>query len=504
MQEKKYNIGTRLRSEYELTYKELCLEILYENKSGKEKSDDVIYKKINNTRGTGIVNHLNEKLGFKFEKVKKISNILEQEELFAWLKLVKLLYEYEKVGGIFDSNRKLEYLKHKIPIIDIMVEHCMKNVNTVQAPNSNFGNIFCVLEQQIAEEVCDSENRVDRFKAMQLEWLAVSRELMKYVITDYALKNSNTSFVELIKLRTTLEEKVMKLNNLEIDYTNSKEGVMPTFYNIIWSHNIKSIDNEQKNKKVKIDVKSDLMHYVSQYIEMEKKNLEISWNMLPILEIAVVEGNKNKLEGKVSEIWSDEEIRKDVIQMLYILKYLITYGEDIDKSERKYYRAAFKHCKTLVEWWYKRLSNRDIEEYIAWDCVVPAIQEIVYVYKNDMKIYVSHKGNKHPEKSMLSQLKVGKLADAIVKTVWINRVEYRAAYNFGMYNHLQVKEEIDNCFYRFKEHIFSFFDLNDIEIAHTVIMHYVKYRLKNEKVSQIQGVMMEDIERLGLGMFIEN
>ena len=72
----------------------------------------------------------------------------------------------------------------------------------------------------------------------------------------------------------------------------------------------------------------------------------------------------------------------------------------------------------------------------------------------------------------MTAVKNPNMADAVVLQAWINKLENRTAVNFGAFDLIQKKREIEITIYEIKSIIYSYRNLDDLEFANSVIYHF--------------------------------
>ena len=73
----------------------------------------------------------------------------------------------------------------------------------------------------------------------------------------------------------------------------------------------------------------------------------------------------------------------------------------------------------------------------------------------------------------MTALKKPEEADAVVLQAWIKKLENRTAINYGSYDLIQKKREIETTIYEIKSIIYSYRNLDDLEFVNSVICHFV-------------------------------
>ena len=159
---------------------------------------------------------------------------------------------------------------------------------------------------------------------------------------------------------------------------------------------------------------------------------------------------------------------------------LISYDKEIDEADIKHYLYAVKKVKN-VTLWVEKYKGINFSSGIALDTLVIIMQELIYNKKFGDKISNDYYGNKNKNRSLMAALKNPKKADAVVLQAWINKLENRTAVNFGAFDLIQKKREIETIIYEIKSIIYSFRNLNDLEFVNATICHFVARSIMSRK-----------------------
>ena len=78
-------------------------------------------------------------------------------------------------------------------------------------------------------------------------------------------------------------------------------------------------------------------------------------------------------------------------------------------------------------------------------------------------------GYNNPNRSLTVAVKKTEEADAVAVQAWIKKLENRAAVNFGAYDLIKKKRDIENCIYKIKKYIYSYSAIDDIVFANDIL-----------------------------------
>ena len=104
--------------------------------------------------------------------------------------------------------------------------------------------------------------------------------------------------------------------------------------------------------------------------------------------------------------------------------------------------------------------------------LVIIMQELINNKKNGDKVSNDYYGYNNKYRSLMTAVKNPPKADAVVLQAWIKKLENRTAINFGAFNLIQKKREIETTIYEIKSIIYSYRNLDDLEFVNSVICHF--------------------------------
>lgn len=88
----------------------------------------------------------------------------------------------------------------------------------------------------------------------------------------------------------------------------------------------------------------------------------------------------------------------------------------------------------------------------------------------------------------MTAIKNPSTVDAIVMQVWMKKLENRIAVNFGAYDLIKKKREIETTIYEIKKVIYSYRNLDDLEFMNDVLSHFVARSVTSRDLAMNVGV----------------
>lgn len=440
----KYDIGAELTSECKLSIYDLAKEIadelgLYETKA--------VEMSLGNGK-SGLLKKLKDILKYDAKEIANDS----KEEQFRMYKLLKELYRIEKYGASKNIRAYDTTSEVKIPIINILAKPRLSNINTYYSEHSQFEKEFVQIFSNIKLNVKDADERIRIIELIETYWQSLSQFQYNYVAYDEAMDHKKEALRNLKNINTKLNKILMLIDNTGTAPTLPTEGVMETFFNILLT--FKNLCYEEDRIRLFNYINMDF-HFNKEYTELFKKYEKME------IDIYSISSLKEFLS------WADEhQCRED-------LYYLLSYGEEIPKSEYKHYDYAIEHCKTVLKWLQKEKESMVLSDHEYLVRFLSVIQEFVYIKKyyneNILSDYYGYKNVKetltspfkHPEKEP---------APAIID-VWIRRVETRFWSNYGTFELIAEKNKADVALYKIKKYIFNLRNLKYLKVANDFLFH---------------------------------
>lgn len=438
------------------TYKEGCsvswhslyMDLVYEFEASHPAEyidEDTIRDKFTNSDGSGLVDKLKSVLGFDISGIAGT----DDAERFDMFKVLKLLFYIEKYG---DPKTKVVSDNYRVQITDILAKPRLSNVPSEYTPFSVYGEHFGKLYAAIKSAVVDANEREVRLEEINAYWEYVTDKVFDYVINDSALEHPEDALKELDRIHRFLKEKVLdKLKNHDVIHLSKPEKVLPAFFNLLACHRLLCNENDRirLNYEICLTLPPD-----TGYIEIFKKyeNCEAKWEFLALL--------KERLQDKNEDPGAELALA------------LISYGKDIDDDDIKHYLYAADKAK-IVASWIKKYKGADFSNGISLDMLVIIMQELINNKKNGDKVSNDYYGYNNKYRSLMTAVKNPPKADAVVLQAWIKKLENRTAINFGAFNLIRKKREIETTIYEIKSIIYSYRNLDDLEFVNSVICHFV-------------------------------
>lgn len=445
----KYDINAKYDDDCKLTIVDLCNDIMNDVNTSEDKKlqgEETLRDKFKNFDKSGIMDKLKDNLNFDMESIAKNSKL----ELYDMFKILKLIYYIEKDG--YPKYKQVQFNNVRIQITDILAKPRLSNINTELSKSSIYGEIFDSLFNKIKSEVNDADERCARLEKINLYWEYITSKIFDYVVSDDALINQDGAMAELERINYFLKYKILnKLRDNANFKTLSPEGVMKTFFNILACHRLLCFEYD----KININYECIVNEHPSQsYIDFFKANdnCMVYWNIL----------------SKISKVLS--EIEKNDAALRVLCK--IPYDLDNDNLDIKHYKYAVSKVKTVASWVEKH-RNVDYSQGIHVNMLIVIMQEIIDNKENCSKIVNDFYGYKNKRKSMTNALNNPDNADSVVIQAWLTKLENRTAVNFGAYELLKKKREVENNIYEIKKIIYSYQNLDNLEFVNNFLFHFV-------------------------------
>lgn len=438
-----YDIGNAYTPDVKVSYADLCRELMdeYEKATGKDVQALETYRaKIKNHQKSGLLDKLNRLLGYDIEEA-----VCTEEEKFALLKLLKELYYIEKSGS--PKFKKWEE-DLRIQITDILGKPRLENVKTDLSPKSVYGNYFENLFSDISKEVKDADERLKRVDSINDYWEYLTDKIFDYVITEKALDEPDNACIELERMQGYLENRVLKrLSEQEIPHYVDGD-IMSSFYNKLICHRMmcKDVDRLNINYQICLSPKPS-QDYIDFILRTEGGLL--TNELLAAVKNYIISGSTDNAQAS------------DLVNM-------IIYPLDKECCSAKSLKFAITHYETVLNWW---INGRDMDttEGIAIDTFMAIMQELIVVYATKEGLRNDYYGYNNPNRSLTVAVKKPEEADAVAVQAWIKKLENRAAVNFGAYNLIKKKRDIENCIYKIKKYIYSYSAIDDIVFANDIL-----------------------------------
>ena len=320
-----------------------------------------------------------------------------------------------------------------------------------------FDDITGMIEADSAKSHCD------KYAIIENKWLFVTLKLFDYVVSDRALIHPENAAYELDRINIFLNKKI--LNRLDFEYPFNleyKDGILKNFFNILNAHKLLCFDNERidiiynKNTLPQKPVKE----YTDLYLKYE--DYRVPWDFLEIIELQLLNRTTNE-------------------DAIFILN-LISYFQDIDESDIKHYIYALKHVKnvsTILE----KHKGINFSEGINLSIFVAIMQEIIDIKRNKIQVENKYYGRSHTNISLKSCITHLEDCNPILKLVLISRIDNRFDINYGSYELLEKKYQIELTLYKIKEIILNYRNLDDLITVNDFIYRFVSRSLFSKEIA---------------------
>ena len=445
----KYDLHSPLTDDCKLNFKDLIVELMDEYPISD--SYDTYYNKFKNHDKSGLIDKLNYFLDFDIEKIAENSTTAK----FEMFKLLKLLFYIEKYGEPRKNKGFKDCQKIKIPIIKILSQPRLSNINISYSCKSEYGDVFDKLFEDIKSVVDDAEKRIQEINNIDLSWECIIEKQYQHVIDNKALMYPAESLEELQRIRIFLEDKILKkLDELSSQTKSESEGVFKTFFNIMLTHKKLCYEHD----RIEINYSIDLSEkpddkYVQLFLENE--NYVINKELLKLIEKSF----RSPVE--------DEKV--------YIIRRFLSYFKEIPQCDYKHYKYAFMKLDKVANWLLRDKPGLNFSEGIPFEGFVTIIQEIVYVKKNveNNKLHIDGVGKKPLDKTLLSVLKNEDSSSSIFIKAWLKRIENRFCINFGSWELIEEMRKIELAIFEIKSFIYRFRNINDLVFVNKLLVDFV-------------------------------
>ncbi len=458
----KFDVDKKYTEGCSVSWHSLYMDLVYEFENshpGKFIDEDTIRDKFTNKDGSGLVDKLKSVLGFDICGIAG-TDVAERFDMF---KILKLLYYIEKYG---DPKSKAVSDDYRIQITDILAKPRLSNISSEYTPHSVYGECFGELYSNIRKMASDAEEREHRLEQINGYWEYITDKVFDYVINDRSLEQPEEALKELERINRFLREKVLdKLKNHDVIHLSQPEKVMPAFFNLLACHRL--LCNEHDRIRINYEIcltPSPDAEYVEHFKKYEK--CEAKWEFLSLIGERLQD--KNKDPGAE------------------LVLYFIAYGKNIDDDDIKHYLYAVDKSK-IVASWIEKYKGADFSKGIPLDMLVIIMQELIDNKKNGDKISNDYFGYNNKYRSLMTAVKNPEKADAVVLQAWIKKLENRTAINFGAFDLIQKKREIETTIYGIKSIIYSYRNLDDLEFVNSAICHFAARTIMSRDLAMSIG-----------------
>lgn len=458
----RFDIDKKYSKDCPVSWHSLYMDLVNEFENthhGEFIDEDTIRDKFTNSDGSGLVDKLKSVLEFDINRIAGTDNA----EIFDMFRVLKLLFYIEKNG---DPKTKVISDNYRVQITDILAKPRLSNIPSEYTPFSVYGEYFARLYANIKSAVPDAKEREVRLEEINAYWEYITDKVFDYVINDSALEHPEDALKELDRIHQFLKEKVLdKLKNHDVISLSKPEKVLPAFFNLLACHRLLCNENDRirLNYEICLTAPPD-----KDYIEIFKKyeTCEAKWEFLHLIK----ERLKNKNEDPGAEL----------------ALCLVAYGKNIDENDIKHYLYAADKAKIIASW-IEKYKGADFSNGISLDMLVIIMQELINNKKSGDKVSNDYYGYNNKYRSLMTAIKNPQKADAVVLQAWIKKLENRTAINFGAFDLIQKKREIETTIYEIKSIIYSYRNLEDLEFVNSVICHFVARSITSRELAMDIG-----------------
>lgn len=444
----RFDIEKKYSEDCPVSWHTLYMDLVYEferSHPGEYIDEDTIRDKFTNSDASGLVDKLKSVLSFDISSIAGNDN----SERFDMFKILKLLFYIEKHG---DPKTKVVSDNYRVQITNILAKPRLSNVPSEYTSHSVYGKIFGQLYSDVKKMVSEAEEREQRLEQINEYWEYITDKVFDYVINDRALTQPEEALKELERIHCFLKEKVLdKLKNQEVIHLSKPEKVLPAFFNLLACH--KLLCNEYDRIRINYEI-CLIPPPDSEYVEYFRKyeTCEAKWEVLALI--------KERLKNENDDLNAELALS------------FISYGKNIEDGDIKHYLYAIDKSR-IVASWIEKYKGADFSNGISLDMLVIIMQEIIDNKKNGDKISNDYYGYNNKYRSLMTAIKKPEEADAVVLQAWIKKLENRTAINYGAYDLIQKKREIETTIYEIKSIIYSYRNLDDLEFVNSAICHFV-------------------------------
>lgn len=423
----------------------LCKEIAVETGGECGNTIEDLIKKFHNNKGTGIIDHLKNDLGFDVYDY--------GENMHQVCQFLKLMYRYEK-----DKSEN----QGAFQITKVLLRPRVENLKSPYYKTSTrYGeNIECLmkeLEGAIGEE---AEKRKSILLQRNQRWNDILCRIMCLSYEEEATKEENieASKNELLIVRDFLKEKIY--DQLEKSEKHiPKDNIFMAFYTLLIEH-MMLCEEEDRVKSYEAIEKYDANDegYIKTFVKWENYFIY------------------KKLQGKVLEkliedqtyVFSEDNDKTTAVDF----KYLIFGNKEVlDKDDILGLRLAQKYNSVLIKWIKEQKPSDIPEDWLQLSWFIAIVQEIIYCSKNHVKVRNDAYGVKVKEKTMISTLKNSESADAKHIQEWMIRIENRYSADIGSEELQSIERKIEIIHQKIRRWALQHHDLEDLLFVDNALVH---------------------------------
>ncbi|MDD7184195.1 MAG: hypothetical protein PUH54_00745, partial [Oscillospiraceae bacterium] len=406
------------------------------------------YHYFHNPQNSGLVDRIN-----KYLHLDITTDNTDKKEQFETLKLLKYIRFVEN--------------SLTIPLL-----------NLLNKPRINHFDVFISEEEQNYDQydiwtICnDIKEAIPEEKANHIEKAVLTifvywckfKNIFYKIVRDYEAMESGDNVKIMQYVQECLKEISSRIEDSPSYEVHRKNSVLECFFTVLCSYCCKCYVADLQNKLFEgVSVESDIDDFMLQM------NLVIGKHGLSYEQLDKYE---KYISGKYKKPSKDEKI-------LYIaLSAMIKAGLPSDfELVAKDVRFAVKHYMTIIDWLFdgdeERKRQYCHDDIIAFHIIIPVLQEMIFV-SNKNTSYVNDYLNAKHRTTFSSIIKKPEKADAIGKSIIINRIEYRYSVFIGSKEAQDFLVRSEEEVYKIMDFLLSYKNIEDMIFAHDYLSSCVE------------------------------
>lgn len=450
----KFDLDSEFSEDYQYTLKELMEDCKIKTKvDGKNRNEKNVfdiaqsYHYFHNPQNSGLVDRIN-----KYIHLDVSTDSDDKRELFDTFRLLKYIHELE-----IDDIHLLSWLnKPRISHFDVFISEDEQNYDQY-----DIWTICNDIKEAIPEE---KANHIEKAVLTIFVYWCKFKNIFYKIVRDYEAMESGDNVKIMQYVQECLKEISSRIEDSPSYEVHRKNSVLECFFTVLCSYCCKCYVADLQNKLFEgVSVESDIDDFILQM------NLVIGKHGLSYEQLDKYE---KYISGKYKKPSKDEKI-------LYIaLSAMIKAGLPSDfELAAKDVRFAVKHYMTVIDWLFdgdeerkRQYCNDDI---IAFHIIIPVLQEMIYV-SNKNTSYVNDYLNAKHRTTFSSIIKKPEKADAIGKSIIINRIEYRYSVFIGSKEAQDFLVRSEEEVYKIMDFLLSYKNIEDMIFAHDYLSSFVE------------------------------
>lgn len=432
----------------------LCKEIAAN--SNQDVVNDV-YKKLKNTHGSGVINHLKDDLNFD----------VDEYDEFQKCQFLKLMYRYEKDkdedGNVFQITKVL-----KRPRVE-NIKSPYYGVTTLYG--EKLEKLLAELEGVIGKK--EAEERKETLVLKNQRWNNALSNILRFSFEETALKKENIEAAkqELIIIRDFLNEKIY--DKLETPAKHRPvDNIFMAFYTLLIEHMMLC---EEEDRVVSYEL-SDLYEsaddgYVTSFSEFEK------YIMPKKLQEQI-------LDRLISDGTCPFDISGDGTHIVDMGYLIFRKNDKLNDGEKKVIKQVRNNLDKLRKWVRIQKPTETPEDSLIASWFIAIVQEAAYCEMNKIKVRNDAYGVSEKRRGLTATLKNADKAEAKHIQEWMIRIENRYSVDIGGRNLLIIARDIESVFQKIRKWALQHHDLSDFLFVDNALVHTVERMVVPEFISK--------------------